>query len=40
MREKVEAQGGVSDHAQAGERKTPAEILSGAPLGAHSKDQS
>ena len=53
MREKVEAQGGVSDPAAgvlgtrgvrvlgwvAGERETPAEILSGAPLSAQSKDQ-
>jgi len=53
MREKVEAQGGVSDPAagapgtrgvrvlgwRAGERETPAEILSGALLSAQSKDQ-
>ncbi len=39
MREKVKAQGGVSDPAQRGERETPAEILSGAPPGAQSKDQ-
>ena len=38
MREKVEAQGGVSDPAR-GERESPAEILSGALLGAQSKDQ-
>ena len=52
MREKVEAQGGVSDPAAGsparavfacwggqGERESPAEILSGALLGAQSKDQ-
>ena len=38
MREQVEAQGDVSDPAQRGERETPAEILSGAPLGAQPKD--
>jgi len=51
MREKVEAQGGVSDPAAgalgtrgvrglgwaAGERESPAEILSGAPPGARSR---
>ncbi|HEX9254112.1 MAG TPA: hypothetical protein VF938_01155 [Candidatus Angelobacter sp.] len=39
MREKVEAQGGVSDPGVEGERESPAEILSVAPLGAQSKDQ-
>ena len=38
MREKVEAQGGVSDPAWRVKRETPAEILSAAPLGAQSKD--